>query len=348
LTCGNHVQHGKQVLTSTTLICLNTCPSRRSAPACLCDSPRDAHSALSPLILFQNHEGATPDLVSLPRRSGRRSRLRLIDHERVTSRPIQLKAQPGRLCGELACMRSLTMGAENDHKGVCAAIRPSPSAIRRSDPISGAAGAVSLPTGRDRLPAPKRSDKRSASRGGSFSLLQPLLPGPQKGPELLANIRSTYVKQSTHAATVQYADPTTACAVYKAKRLVYHDRLKRRIFPRSDPPQTPEISEVCIRRNSVPIQRTPIRPSSSTEGIHKVRRGSRRPITSTRLTRLQLFGRLVNCFSFKSCSSAGWLSSGGTPVSTGFCCKQREKRSLPQASYAFSGYDLRLHLHGGQ
>src|SRR4029434_8374947 len=25
-----------------------------------------------------------------------------------------------------------------------------------------------------------------------------------------------------------------------------------------------------------------------------------------------------------------------------------EKRSLPQASYAFSGYDLRLHLHGGQ
>src|SRR4029434_7609403 len=47
---------------------------------------------------FQNHEGATPDLVPLPRRSGRRSRLRLIDHERVSSRPIQLKAQPG--CAE--------------------------------------------------------------------------------------------------------------------------------------------------------------------------------------------------------------------------------------------------------
>src|SRR4029434_8445407 len=123
LTCKNHVQHGKQVLTSTTLICPNSCPRRRSAQTCLCDSPRNAHSAIAPPIFFQNHEGATPDLVPLPRRSGSRSRLRLIDHERVSSRPIQLKAQPGWLCGELARMRSLTMGAENDHKGVRAAIR---------------------------------------------------------------------------------------------------------------------------------------------------------------------------------------------------------------------------------
>src|SRR4029434_7820104 len=36
---------------------------------------------------------------------------------------------------------------------------PSPSAIRRSDPISGAAGAVSFSTERDSLPAQKRSDK---------------------------------------------------------------------------------------------------------------------------------------------------------------------------------------------
>src|SRR4029434_538656 len=104
----------------------------------------------------------------------------------------------------------------------------------------------------------------------------------------------------------------------------------------------------CVRRNSVPIQRTPIRPIFSTEGIHRVRRSSHRSVTSTRLTHIQLFGRLVKCFPFKSCSSAGWPSSGGTPVSTGFCCKQRKKRSRPQASYAFSGYDLRLHLHGGQ
>src|SRR4029434_1302328 len=34
--------------------------------------------------------------------------------------------------------------------------------------------------------------------------------------ELSANIRSTCVKQSTHAATVQNADPTPACAVNKA------------------------------------------------------------------------------------------------------------------------------------
>src|SRR4029434_8992304 len=46
------------------------------------------------------------------------------------------------------------------------------------------------------------------------------------------------VLQSTHAAKVQNADPTPASAVYKAKRLVYHDRLERRIFPHSDPPQT--------------------------------------------------------------------------------------------------------------
>src|SRR4029434_2740814 len=121
-------------------------------------------------------------------------------------------------------MRSLTMGAENDHKGLRAAICPSPSAIQRSYPIRGAAGTVSLPTGRDSLPAQKRSDKHSSSRGGSFRLLQQLLPRTQKRRELSANIRSTCVKQSTHAATVQNVDPTQACAVYKAKRLVYHDR----------------------------------------------------------------------------------------------------------------------------
>src|SRR4029434_6916838 len=297
---------------------------------------------------FQNHEGATPDLVPLPRRSGRRSRLRLIDHERVSSRPIQLKAQPGRLRCELARMRSVTMGAENDHSGVRAAVCPSPSVIRRGDPISGAAGAVSFPPERDRLPALKRSDKYSASRGGSFRLLQPLFPGPQKGRELSANIRSTCVEQSTHAATVQNADTTPACAVYKAKRLVYHDRLKRCIFPRSDPPQTSEISEVCIRRNSIPIQRTPIRPSSGAEGIHKVRRSSHRPITSTRLTRIQLSGRLVNSCSFRGRSGAGRPPSGGAPVSTGLCDKQGKKRSVPQANYAFSRHGSRLHLHGGQ
>src|SRR4029434_8770389 len=53
------------------------------------------------------------------------------------------------------------------------------------------------------VPAQKRSDEHSPSRGGSFRLLQPLLPGPKKGWELSANIRSTCVKQSTHAATVQ-------------------------------------------------------------------------------------------------------------------------------------------------
>src|SRR4029434_7689677 len=128
--------------------------------------------------------------------------------------------------------------------------------------------------------------------------------------ELSAYIRSTCVKQSTHAATVQNADPTPACAVYKAKRLVYHDRLKRRLFPHSDPPQTSEISEGCVRRNIVPIQRTHIRPVPGAEGIYKVRRSSHRPVASTRLTRIQLSGRLVSCCSFRGCSGAGRPSSG--------------------------------------
>src|SRR4029434_6557894 len=163
-------------------------------------SPRDAHSALAPPKFCQKQEGGTPDLVPLPRRSGCGSRFRLIDHERVSPRQIQLKAQPGWLCGEMARMRSLTVGAKNDHKRLRAAIRPSPSAIQRSDPICGAARTVSLPTGRDSLPVQKRT----------FRPLQPLLPGPKKGRELSANIRSTCVKQSTHAATVQNVDPTPA------------------------------------------------------------------------------------------------------------------------------------------
>src|SRR4029434_3312802 len=65
LTCENVVQHGTQVLTSTTFICPNSCPRWRSAQTCLCDSPRDAHSAIAPPNFFQNHEGATPDLVCL-------------------------------------------------------------------------------------------------------------------------------------------------------------------------------------------------------------------------------------------------------------------------------------------
>src|SRR4029434_1391214 len=94
--------------------------------------------------------------------------------------------------------------------------------------------------------------------------------------------------------------------------------------------------------------KAPIRPVPSAEGIYKERRGSRRPTTSTRLTRLHLFGRLVNCFSFKGCSSAGRPSSGGAPASTGLCNTQGKEGSLPQASYAFSKYDFKLYLHEGQ
>src|SRR4029434_1945853 len=175
LTCENHVQHGKQVLTSTTLLSqMAHCPDMlvRLPPQCTqCNRTPQ---------FFQNHEGATPDLVPLPRRSGCRSRLRLIDHEWVSSRQIQLKAQPGWSCGELARMRSFTMGAKNDHKGLRAAIRPSPSAIQRSDPICGAARTVSLPTEIVSL-LRKEAISISSSRGGSFRLLQPLLPGPKKG-----------------------------------------------------------------------------------------------------------------------------------------------------------------------
>src|SRR4029434_4433977 len=274
--------------------------------------------------------------------------LRLIDHERVSPRQIQLRAQPPWLCRKLARMRSVTMGAKDGLKGLRAAVRPFPSAFQQSNTVCDTARTVSLPTRTNNLPAQKKGHEQNSSQGRECRLLQPLLPRTQKRRELSAYIRSTCVKQSTHAATVQNVDPTPACAVYKAKRLVYHDRLKRRIFPRSDSPQTSVISEVCIRRNSVPIQRTPIRPSSSAEGIHKVRRSSHRPITSTRLTRVQLFGRLVNCFSFKGCSSAGRPSSGGAPVSTGLCDKQGKKRSMPKASYAFSGHGFRLHLNGGQ
>src|SRR4029434_4017486 len=128
-------------------------------------------------------------------------------------------------------MRACTIGAKSDDRGLRAAIRPFPSAIQRSDTICGAARTVSLRTGRNSLPAQQRGNKQSPSRGGNCRLLQPLLPRSQKGRELSANIRSTCVKQSTHATTVQNVDPTQACAVYKAKRLVYHDRLKRRLFP---------------------------------------------------------------------------------------------------------------------
>src|SRR4029434_6182861 len=114
--------------------------------------------------------------------------------------------------------------------------------------------------------------------------------GPQKGRELSANIRSSCIEQSTHAAEVQNADPTPTSAVHKTKRLVHHDRLKRCLLPCPDPPQTSEISEVCIRRNSIPVPRTPVRPGFGTEGFQKVRGSSHRPITTTRFAFIQLFG----------------------------------------------------------
>ena len=128
------------------------------------------------------------------------------------------------------------------------------------------------------------------------------------------------------------------------RRLVPNERLKRRVFPRSDPPQTSKISEVCVRRNSVPIQRTPVRPSFGTEGFHKVRRSSHRPITTTRSALIQLFGRLVSSCSFKGRSGARWPSSGGTPASAGLCNKQGKKRSVPKPDYAFPRHGSRLHL----
>src|SRR4029434_4700660 len=76
--------------------------------------------------------------------------------------------------------------------------------------------------------------------------------------------------------------------------------------------------------------------------------GSPLPIASTRLTRIQLFGRLVNSCSFRGRSGAGWPSSSGAPVSTGLCDKQGKKRSVPKPDYAFPRHGSRLHLHGGQ
>src|SRR4029434_3458067 len=162
-----------------------------------------------------------------------------------------------------------------------AAIRTSPSAIQRSDTICGAARTVSRPTGRDSLPAQKRSDKHSFSRGGSFRLLQPILLGPKKGRELSAKIRSTCVKQSAHAVEVQN--------VHKTKRLVHHDRSKGCLLPCPDPPQTSEISAVYVRRNSIPAPRPPVRSGSGTEGFHKLHGSSHRAVAATGATYVQRF-----------------------------------------------------------
>src|SRR4029434_10239994 len=91
--------------------------------------------------------------LSLAKLSDREKAPLLDAHERVSPRQIQLRAQPPLLCGEVARMRSVTMGAKDDHKGLRAAIRPFPSAIQQSDTVCDAARTVSLPTGRNNLPA---------------------------------------------------------------------------------------------------------------------------------------------------------------------------------------------------
>ena len=156
--------------------------------------------------------------------------MRPIDHERVSPRQIQLRAQPPRLCRKLARMRSVTMGAKDGLKGLRSAICPFPSAFQQSNTVCDTARTVSLPTGRDYLPAQKKCHKQSSFQRKECRLLQPLLPRTQKRRELSAYIRSTCVKQSTHAATVQNVDPTQACAVYKAKRLVITIDLKDAYF----------------------------------------------------------------------------------------------------------------------
>src|SRR4029434_11020385 len=93
-------------------------------------------------------------------------------------------------------------------------------------------------------------------------------------------------------------------------------------FPRSDPPQTSRylrfaFGGIAYQFNALPFG-------------------------------LALAPRVFTKCSFRGCSRAGRPSSGGAPVSTGLCNKQGKKHSLPQASYAFSRHDFRLHLHGGQ
>src|SRR4029434_1855422 len=64
-----------------------------AVPRHACVTPPAMHTVQSrPQIFLRKHEGAAPDLVPLPRRSGCRSRLRLIDHERVSPRQIQLRS----------------------------------------------------------------------------------------------------------------------------------------------------------------------------------------------------------------------------------------------------------------
>src|SRR4029434_10680767 len=134
-----------------------------AVPRHACVTPPAMHTVQSrPPIFFRKHEGAAPDLVPLPRRSGCRSRLRLIDHERVSPRQIQLRAQPPWLCRKLARMRSVTMGAKDNHKGLRAAIRQFPSAFQQSNTVCDTARPVSLPTGRDYLPAQKKGPKQSS------------------------------------------------------------------------------------------------------------------------------------------------------------------------------------------
>src|SRR4029434_5587658 len=166
-------------------------------------------------------------------------------------------------------------------------------------------------------------------------------PEEGEGRELSANTRSSCVEQSAHAVEVQNADS-------KTNLLVHHDRPKRCLLPCPDPPQTSEISEVCVRRNSMPVPRTPVRPGSGTEGFQKVRGSSHHPITTTRFAFIQLFGRLARLCSFKSSSGARLPSSGGTSAPTTLRNKQGKKRSAPRPDHAFPRHGSRLHLHGGQ
>src|SRR4029434_10983361 len=125
---------------------------------------------------------------------------------------------------------------------------------------------------------PKRGHRTARPAYTRRWVLLNLFHNSKEGWRAPPHSRSKTLKYSSQDTEVSYAAHQGGSAQHSEERLVHDHRLEGCLLPRPNRTTPQAIPQVRLRGSGVPIQRTPIRPFPSAEGIHKVRRGSLRPI----------------------------------------------------------------------
>ena len=188
----------------------------------------------------------------------------------------------------------------------------------------------------------EQESNRSGEKTPVKRVLLSVIYGPQGKRRLETSDRPKFVKQIPGCPNVQDGDTGNHPCIATTRRVGNIAGFERCVLPHSDTPQSPEVSEIYLRRGSLPVCSHSVWPSDNPTPLHKIRSGNKRHGSQIIGAPTRLPGRLVSAGCVTHRRRKENTNAHGHNAQLGVYNKPQEVRTSPITGLRLRGLSVQL------